>query len=200
MIKYIFPVIYMSFIRFFFYWFKNTFLVPSMAATAITQISRYFAIFFIKLFLYCRRGQNGLSQCQDERQGCQIFCLFFMNKIKIENVLIIVLLGVQKLYWMSKKFWPIYIVVTYDKLWPILYGKLLYMIWSLLCGQEVVTTIYIMSYYINRGNYFLNTGYFSNCSRSNGKEANKNFIAQSWQSCGSAGCGRSGSWVGCYRK
>ena len=31
---------------------------------------------------------------------------------------------------------------------------------SLLCVQEVVTPIYIISYYINWGNYFLDTRYF----------------------------------------
>ena len=30
---------------------------------------------------------------------------------------------------------------------------------TILCVQEVVTPIYIMSYYINRGNYFLDTRY-----------------------------------------
>ena len=29
--------------------------------------------------------------------------------------------------------------------------------YSILCDQEVVTPIYIMSYYINWGNYFLDT-------------------------------------------
>ena len=35
----------------------------------------------------------------------------------------------------------------------------------ILCVQEVVTPIYIMSYYINWGNYFLDTRYNTGCSK-----------------------------------